>query len=174
MDLNNLVRAAILTALAIGAGYALLLIPNIELITVIIFISGLYLGPMWGLIVGASAELVFSGMNPMGSGLIFPPLFVAQILGMSLVGISGGLLRKFFFVARFSFFRMLSVGTVGFLLTFIFDSLTTLSYPLSAGFDYTRTMGLYISGMGFTLLHQVANTVIFALSIPRAMRHLKK
>ena len=41
MKLNKLVRAAIFAALAIGLGFSLLLIPNIELITVTIFISGL-------------------------------------------------------------------------------------------------------------------------------------
>jgi len=64
------------------------------------------------------------------------------------------------------------LGVIGFFLTFIFDSLTTLSYPLSAGFDFTKTMGLYISGMGFTILHQMANGVIFAIGVPRVTQYL--
>ena len=68
MDLNKLVRASIFTALAIGLGFSLLMIPNIELITVIVFLSGLTLGIGWGILVGGTAELIFSVLNPFASG----------------------------------------------------------------------------------------------------------
>lgn len=174
MNLNKLVRASIFAALAIGAGFSLLMIPNIELVTVIIFTAGLYLGPAWGIIVGGTAEMIFSGMNPMGSGLSFPPLFFAQIVGMAGVGFAGGILRRIFLLKEYSLNKIIAVGITGLLLTFIFDSLTTLSYPLSAGFDFSRTMGLYISGIGFTLLHQITNGFIFAFGVPRITKFLIK
>lgn len=172
MDLNKLVRAAIFTALAIGAGYALVMIPNVELITVIIFSAGLSLGVKWGLLIGATAEMIFSGLNPMGSGLVFPPLYLAQITGMMIVGLAGGLFRPLLLNGAMNIIKMILLGITGFLLTFIFDSLTTLSYPLSAGFDASRTLGLYMSGIAFTILHQVSNAVIFATGIPRIVRFL--
>ena len=172
MNLNKLVRASIFAALAIGAGFSLLMIPNVELITVIIFTAGLYLGPAWGIIVGGTAEMIFSGMNPLGSGLSFPPLFFAQIVGMAGVGFTGGILRRIFLLKEYSLNKIIAVGITGLMLTFIFDSLTTLSYPLSAGFDFSRTMGLYISGIGFTLLHQIANGFIFAFGVPRITKFL--
>ena len=174
MNLNKLVRASIFAALAIGAGFSLLMIPNIELITVIIFTAGLYLGPAWGLIVGGTAEMIFSGMNPMGSGLSFPPLFISQIIGMAGVGFVGGVLQGVFMIREYSLHKVITVGIAGFILTFIFDSLTTLSYPVSAGFDFSRTMGFYISGLGFTLLHQIANSFIFAIGVPRITKFLVK
>ena len=69
MDLNKLVRASIFTALAIGLGFSLLMVPNVELITVIVFLSGLTLGVRWGILVGGTAEFIFSVLNPFGSGL---------------------------------------------------------------------------------------------------------
>ena len=96
MELNNLVKAAIFCALAIGMGFSLMLVPNIELITVIVFISGLMLGWKWGALVGGTAIFIYSGLNPMGSGLSFPPLFFMQILGMAITGFTGGLFRSFF------------------------------------------------------------------------------
>ena len=95
---NNLVRGAIFCSIAIGMGFSLMLIPNIELITVVVFISGLYLGIRWGGLVGFTSMAIYSGMNPMGSGLIFPPLFAMQIIGMSLAGIIGGIVHPFFFL----------------------------------------------------------------------------
>ena len=96
-NLTKLVRAAMFAALAVGLGYSLMLVPNIELITVIIFLSGLTLGIRWGILVGAVSEFIFSAMNPLGSSLMFPPLIAAQIISMIIVGLSGGLLRPVFF-----------------------------------------------------------------------------
>ncbi len=174
MDLNRLVRASIFSALAIGAGFALLMIPNVELITVIIFTAGLSLGTGWGIMIGGTSEMIFSGLNPLGSGLSFPPLLFTQIIGMAAVGGVGGLLTNTFLVKKYTKGRLVLLGVTGFLVTFIFDSLTTLSYPISAGFDISRTIGLYISGMGFTLLHQVANGFIFIVGIPRMAKFLNE
>ncbi len=172
MKLNKIVRASIFTAMAIGLGFSLIMVPNVELITVIVFLAGLTLGIGWGALVGATAELIFSVLNPFGSGLIFPPLLLAQVLSMTIIGITGGLLRPLFFVRQLSKNKIILLAICGFILTFLFDSLTTLSYPLSAGFDLTQTIGLYISGIGFTILHQVSNAIIFTIGIPRVVNYL--
>lgn len=172
MNLNNLVRASIFTALAIGLGFSLLMVPNVELITVIVFLAGLTLGARWGALVGGTAEFFFSMLNPFGSGLIFPPLMVSQVLAMIIVGISGGSLRAVFFKKVYTQKRMLLLAICGFVLTFLFDSLTTLAYPLSVGFDFTQTLGIYISGIGFTLLHQISNAIIFPIVVPKVVKHL--
>ncbi len=172
MDLNKLVRASIFTALAIGLGFSLLMIPNIELITVIVFISGLTLGIGWGILVGGTAELIFSVLNPFGSGLVFPPLLISQVLAMIIIGTAGGILRPLFFKQEFSAKRIAGLALTGFILTFIFDSLTTLSYPYAAGFDWPQTVGIYISGIGFTVLHQISNAIVFAIGVPSVVKHL--
>lgn len=172
MDLNKLVRASIFTALAIGLGFSLIMVPNIELITVIIFLAGLTLGVSWGVLVGGTAELIFSVLNPFGSGLVFPPLLLAQVLSMMIVGLAGGLMRPLFFKREFSAKNIAGLAITGFILTFIFDSLTTLSYPISVGFDLPQTVGIYISGIGFTILHQVSNAIVFAIGVPRVVKHL--
>ena len=174
MNLNNTIKASIFTSLSIGMGFSLLLIPNIELVTFVVFTAGLVMGPLWGLIVGATSEFIFSTLNPLGSGLVFPPLLIAQVIGMALVGIFGGFLRPLFWEKHLSFFKIILLGFTGFLLTFIFDSLTTLSYPVSAGFDLPQTIALYVSGLAFTLLHQVSNFAVFSLGIPRVLKHLVK
>ena len=67
---------------------------------------------------------------------------------------------------------MILLGCSVIVLTFIFDSLTTLSYPFSVGFDWPQTIGIYISGIGFTILHQLSNAIIFAIGVPRVVKHL--
>ena len=173
MGPSNLVKAAIFSAVAIGMGFSLMLIPNIELITVVVFLSGLYLGIRWGGLVGMTSMAIYSGMNPMGSGLSFPPLFAMQIIGMSLTGIIGGLVRPFFFVKQFNVFLISSLAILGFTVTLIYDMLTLIAYPIAAGLGFSGILAALIKGLGFTLLHEISNAIVFVVSIPRIIKLLK-
>ena len=173
MGPSNLVKAAIFSAVAIGMGFSLMLIPNIELITVVVFLSGLYMGIWWGGLVGMTSMAIYSGMNPMGSGLSFPPLFAMQIIGMSLTGIIGGLVRPFFFVKQFNVFLICSLAILGFTVTLIYDMLTLIAYPIAAGLGFSGMLAALIKGLGFTLLHEISNAIVFVVSIPRIVKLLK-
>tara|TARA_Y100001936_G_scaffold137558_1_gene134352 strand:+ start:63 stop:587 length:525 start_codon:yes stop_codon:yes gene_type:complete len=173
MSPSNLVKAATFCAVAIGMGFSLILIPNIELITVVVFLSGLYLGIRWGGVVGMTSMAIYSGMNPMGSGLSFPPLFAMQIIGMSLTGIIGGLVRPFFFVKQFNIFLISSLAFLGFTVTLIYDMLTLIAYPIAAGLGFSGMLAAIIKGLGFTLLHEISNAIVFVVSVPRVIKLLK-
>jgi len=173
MELNKLVRAAIFCALAIGMGFSLMLIPNVELITVIVFISGLYLGIGWGTLVGGTAIFIYLGLNPMGSGLAFPPLFVMQILGMAMAGAIGGLVRPVFFKKEFSISTLAGLCLMGFSITLIYDVFTLITYPISAGLGYAGVMAALVKGMGFTVLHEISNGLVFIIAVPRVVKYLK-
>ena len=173
MGPSNLVKAATFCAVAIGMGFSLMLMPNIELITVVVFLSGLYLGIRWGGVVGMTSMAIYSGMNPMGSGLSFPPLFAMQIIGMSLTGIIGGLVRPFFFVKQFNVFLISSLAILGFTVTLIYDMLTLIAYPIAAGLGFSGILAALIKGLGFTLLHEISNAIVFVVSIPRVVKLLK-
>ena len=173
MELNNLVRAAIFCALAIGMGFSLMLVPNIELITVIIFMSGLMLGWRWGALVGGTAIFIYSGLNPMGSGLSFPSLFFMQILGMAITGFTGGLFSRFFLEKETNIFSLITLGLLGFICTLIYDFLTLISYPLSAGLGLSGMIAALVKGIGFTLLHEISNAIVFVVTIPKVIKYLK-
>ena len=116
---------------------------------------------------------IYSGMNPMGSGLSFPPLFAMQIIGMSLTGIIGGLVRPFFFVKQFNVFLISSLAILGFTVTLIYDMLTLIAYPIAAGLGFSGMLAALIKGLGFTLLHEISNAIVFVVSIPRIIKLLK-
>ena len=161
-------------ALAVGSGFALLMVPNVELITSVVFTAGVYLGFRWGFVVGAVAEFVFSAANPLGSGLVFLPMLVAQVLGMSIVGAVGGAFGRFSQADEWSLTRRAVLAIVGVILTFQFDALTTLSYPVSVGFPFAQTSAIFLTGIGFTFLHQLANAVIFATALPQVFTRLRE
>ena len=131
----ELAKAAMFTSAAVGAGFALAYVPNIELITAIVFAAGVYLGLSWGSVVGAVSMLIFSGVNPMGSGFINPPLVIAQVISMVLIAATGGLLSSWIFSTKWTKLKIVFLGISGGLLTFIYDSLTTLSTPYAMGFE---------------------------------------
>ncbi len=168
-------RLIALTGLCAGAsaalGFAFIAVPNIELITTAIFLSGMLLGPARGIIVGVVAELIFAGLNPMG--MSFPPLMAAQVAGMALSGFAGGIIAP----ALTSFrpgARSIALGVVGFLLTLNYDIWTTLSFPLSAGFNAEQTLTTLKLGIPFAIPHLAGNTLIFALALGPAYRNLKR
>jgi hypothetical protein len=112
------------TSAAVGAGFALAYVPNIELITAIVFAAGVYLGLSWGSVVGAVSMLIFSGVNPMGSGF-------NQSSTRNRSGHFNGSNSCYRRSAQFlDFFHQVDktqivfLGISGGLLTFIYDSLT--------------------------------------------------
>ena len=74
---RRLVLSAMFIAIAVGIGYALVYIPNIELFTATIFIAGYLLGPRQGIVMCGLAAFIFGLIHPLGASA--PPLLVAQV-----------------------------------------------------------------------------------------------
>jgi hypothetical protein len=158
---------AMFVALMVGSGWALAMVPNIEFVTALAFTAGAVLGPGLGIIAGASGMFLFSATNPVGSGLAFPILLAAQVLSQTVVGFMGGL-----------FFRLnpdqlsrwnvrLLIALTGLVGTLLYDGLTSISFPLYAQAGYAEILAILISGIAFTSIHQVSNTLIFFLVVPQ-------
>ena len=124
-----------LIALSVGMGYLFILVPNVEMLTATVFIAGGIVGPVYGLIIGLFAELIYSLFNPFGMAM--PPLLIAQVLVFSLIGFVGGVVGRID-IAR-PVLRWVVLGASGFLLTLIFDVATTLSFAIfTAGTSILR------------------------------------
>jgi len=165
MNLNKLVQAAIFTAMAIGLGFMFMLVPNLEFISVTVFLAGYTLGKKYGIMVGASAIFIYSAMNPLGSGLIYFTLLLGQLVAMGIVGFLGAVSVSLLPNNSRSMLVALSAG-FGFFVAFIYDSITTLAYPVSAGYSWEETIAYAISGLAFTFMHLVSNAAIFSIVVP--------
>ena len=62
---------------------------------------------------------------------------------------------------------------MGFLVTLVYDVLTLISYPLSAGLGASGIMAALVKGMGFTLLHELSNAFVFVMVVPNIVKYLK-
>jgi uncharacterized membrane protein len=152
-------RTGIFTALAVSLGYLLFFIPNVELISATIFASGWLFGMSVGASVGGLSFAIFSLFNPLGASL--PPLFIAQVFGGVLLGISGHLF-KIVLAPLSLFFKVVLLGIVGGFLTLIYDIITNVGGFIA--FTTEKTFFAYlISGIVFSVLHIVSNVLIFTV-----------
>ncbi len=163
---RHIAFSGIFIALILGVGYALAFVPNVELVTAMIFLAGVLMGLKRGLLIGILGEFLFSTLNPMGSGLLFPPMLIAQIAAMTVVCLTGALLRSYILNWKFSLPNVVLIGAIGFLLTLFYDILVSAAYPLSAGFKPRETVATIFAGLAFSVIHLISNTAVFIVLVP--------
>jgi hypothetical protein len=167
MPHRQIILMSIFIALAVAVGQDP--IPNVELVSATIFLSGVMLGAKYGVAVGAIATFLFSFFNAYGPAA--PPLLIAQMFGMMLTGLSGGLVQKFFGPAGPPAWFL---GLAGLMLTFVYDLLTTVSSIFILKTGWPGLIAAIATGFLFFLLHQISNTLIFALFLPTLIRRLRQ
>jgi energy-coupling factor transport system substrate-specific component len=163
--LRNTEKVAFLgmfTALGTALGMALAHIPNVELITATVFISGFCLGCREGTLTGIATETLYSLLNPFGMASL--PIFLAQTAAMGISGFAGGWFRHL--KPASSRKVLVRLGLAGLLLTLNFDILTTVSYGIFVQFSLEKLLASIIIGSGFYIAHSGTNTLIFLTLVP--------
>lgn len=162
-------RKALLASLLISAtvalGLALSGIPNIELMTFTVFVSGYLLGRSLGVVVGAASIMLHSLFNPLGVAM--PILLVSQILGFSVVGLTGAVAGPWVAGMTRRALAFVVCGAAGFLLTLLYDVLTNVGAFLTITSEQARS-GLaefVLAGMIFMALHLAWNTGLFLVTL---------
>lgn len=171
MATRQLIQTALFTALCVSLGYLLAGVPNLEILSASVFTSGVLLGARRGSVVGGMAELLYAGLNPYGLAPL--PLLSAQVVGVAVIGASGGLVAPL--AAPRSWRLQVTIAAVsGFVLTLLFDVLTN-----AAGFLMVRESAHFIPYMvaglsfPFPLAHALTNTASFAVIVPAVLRATK-
>lgn|GEM_PF-1504989 len=158
-------------AVSAALGFAFIALPNLELLTVSIFLSGYLLGPWRGALVGMIAEFIYTSLNPMG--MSFLPMMAAQIICMAVAGTTGGFYRALS-TARPLWLRMTAFGAAGFLLTLNYQILVNASFYFFSLWEIEEAFIPYLlAGLAFSILHIVGNTLIFAIAAAPAAPGLK-
>ena len=160
------------TALTIVLGYLMAYIPNIEVFTMMIFLSGFIMSKKEGAIIGLLSASIFTFFNPLGPSP--PPLFIYQLIHYSTTGVLGGFAKDFlrnkaYFKPNedlYIFWIMLLFGALGAIVTFIFDILSTLfgGFVVSITIDYF--IASYLIGIVFSTVHLIGNVLIFVFILP--------
>jgi uncharacterized membrane protein len=166
---RRIIQTGLFVALVVVLGFLLAEVPNVELMTVSVFLSGVILGIGSGIVVGFLSILFYSLFNPYGPPL--PPLVLAQIIGFAIIGSAGGILRKRLTLKGKA--PYLFSALAGLLLTLIYDSLTTVAtavVALGAGGFVEGLAGFFVAGALFIIVHTFSNTIVFAVTAVPVLR----
>lgn len=166
--------ATLLVAVAVSLGLSLSAVPNVELMSFAVFLSGFLLGGRLGAAVGAVSAALFSTFNPLGAAL--PPLVVAQALGQSVTGAAGGALGPALSRIRSRPVACAIAGGAGLVLTLLYDVLTNIgAYVTIAGEKSTGALVKFVAGgIVFLGVHIAWNTALFALALVPTLRALSR
>lgn len=162
---HHIALIGLFTALAVVLGYAFIAIPNIEMVTLSVFLAGTILGSAKGFIVGFLAEFIFAVFNPIG--MAGPQLLIGMVLGMALIGLIGGLFGK---LIKDKHSPRILLFFIGAACTVLFDLLTTVSFALMTGLGPDQTAATYAAGAYFYSIHMFGNGMLFVLLIPTLSR----
>lgn len=166
--------------LAVVAGYMLVILPNIEVFTLMIFLSGFIMGRRDGALIGLMSSVVFCFFNPLGASDLF--LFSVQVTYYTLVGLNGGLTRlilqnKDFFKPREDLYviKVLVIfAVIGAVMTFIYDIFSTLAGSIFIFGTAESFWPTYLIGMPYTTVHLIFNTLGFIFILPALIQLLYK
>ena len=163
---------AVLAAMAIGGNYALSAIPNVELSSVMVFLSGFLFGSFIGAFVGFISMSIYQLWNPWGA--FIPPIGVAVIGCAIIIGIVGGVIGSALRRLAYPDNRWFLLPCLfGILLTLFFDLVTNFAYSVSFGVPFIIAIG---TGLPFMVVHIVSNALLFGLltqPVTRAVHHLR-
>ncbi len=164
------VLLGLFTGTAVGAGYLLAGVPNVELMTLIIALCGAVLGPRSGFAAGAAAAVIYSLGSPYG--LPVPLMLVAQAVGLGAAGLWGALGGNRVLRCHYKGRRLTSVSwavATGVWSTLIYDVLTNLA--IMGAFELAPALVL-AGAVPFMLLHLGSNGLIFGSLLPLVLPRL--
>ena len=67
---------------------------------------------------------------------------------------------------------MIVLGTMGFMISFLYDSMTSLAFPLASGFNSEQIIAGYLAGLPFYIFHMISNALIFAFILGPTLVHI--
>jgi hypothetical protein len=131
-------------------------IPNFEVLTLVVFCSGVLLGARDGILVGVLTMLAFSLLNPYGPA--HPLVTAAQVAGNALSGAGGALFARFGLPARSVAVRAATLALAAVLLTGCYDLVTNVA----TGVVFGQMRTWLLAGIPFALWHIAFNVALFA------------
>jgi hypothetical protein len=146
-----------LASLGVTAGYLLAGLPNVELISLVLFTAGFLLGARDGAVTGGASGLLYTVLNPYGPA--HPAVSAAQVAGFAIIGAAGALARPGVIWSRGPLPAAALLGLLGALFTALYDLLTNAAF----GWIIGQVRATVLLGIPFLVIHVVSNAAIFAV-----------
>ena len=159
--MKKVAAAGLFAALALALNFPLLGIPNIEVFSLILFISGIFLGWWGGIVVPLIAGSIFVFFNPNGPPTLVT-LIIAQLAGFIMIGLAGATFGRSVIKNKNRVIGITFCAAIGVVVTFIYDALSNLALATAFGPFWP----IMTAGIAFSLWHMVSNGLIFGFSEP--------
>lgn len=137
--------------------------PNVEFTSFFVFLVGFIFGSLAGILFGGFVMFVNGFFSPWGfAGLNMP----FQMIGMGIVGLAGGLYKKF--SKDYALMRFCEVAVLGAFLTTLYDLITNIGFAFQlvmfAGASLEFAILTAIAcGTPFSIVHVLSNTAVFGI-----------
>ncbi len=166
---------ATITAACLASNYALIWVPNVKLMDLIVFATGVQFGSVVGAAVGVFVWMIYGSVNPYG----FEPLtWLVTMSAEAIYGVVGGiagvrLSRNVLGSLSRTSVTILGVGsTLGYdLVTNLIPGLA-LSYVFLGGLNWAYLTLYLASGAVFSAIHVVSNAFLFFFGLVPLVRAL--
>lgn len=153
-------RVAIFSALAYVLALLSMYIPNVSLSFIAVFACGALFGPKTGLSAGGLGMFLWSVFNPYGMAAV--PVTLAQIIGMMIVGVLGGMIASLAFMKTILPRGFWVFGLMGLITGFIYQLIVSGVNAWLFG-PFWQSLE---AGLAFALLTIVSNAIIFPACYP--------
>jgi len=169
----NVAIVGVFSALSVLAGYLLVAIPNFELFSLMLFFCGFSFGKKNGISISIISVTIFVFLNPMGASHAL--LFSAQLTLYSILSLLGFLVCKY--LRNKEYFKpdldlyvlkiLILFAGVGFSWTLMYDIMATIAgYLPFIEFSIEVYIPILLAGIPFSVVHVVANTLLFIFVLP--------
>ena len=163
-----------LTALCVSTSYIMSAVPNIYLMDLLVFVTGVSFGAFVGASVAILSWLVYGVINPLGFNVI---ILISCIIGETIFGVVGGFIRKHIRLDH-SCNLHIEFGILGLILSTIYDLITNIVYARTFNLPIiTAIVSGWLLPPWFGIIHEVSNLILFsiiALPLVKAMLKIKE
>lgn len=162
---------AVMTAVCVGGSFALMALPNVNIMDLVVFVTGFVFGPFIGGTTGILAWAVYGTLNPLGFSLT---ILISTMIGEAIYGIVGGLIGRFSYKKlenSFNFKFRLELSLWGFILTITYDLLTNIVFALTFKVPIVAAI---VTGLGFSIMHVGSNVLLFFVAVPPLISAIRR
>lgn len=153
--IKKIVLIALLSAIITAGKFALMAVPNVEIVTIIIMVSSF----VFGLGVALPATIIFVTLETFIWG--FSPWVIAYYIYWPLLALITFLVKKLI-VKNLVIFPALIAAVMTLLFGVLTTFIDTLFYSGGSSF-FSMFAAMYLKGVSFFLIHVVSNSIILAL-----------
>jgi len=159
---------AIMSSLALVGNYALVMVPNVELGSTVLFVTAFLFGLQMAAWCVFLVSIIFAVFNPWGP--FIPAIWLAQVIGWLFMVTAGWMMGRTR-EKQWTRTGISELSFVGAIATLFFDLVTTMAYSWALSVPFALAL---ISGLPFMLVHIFSNAIIFPLVIPKLDTALKR